>query len=108
MFVGRICDGEICHSEAVLKGRIRGLGFQGLAAGGGKEDAVQRERIGGGAGHAQMGAVDGIEGSSEERKPHEKKLLVAGYPLLVPEPRRQLFPAFTARNPNQGLATQSG
>jgi len=62
--------GEGDHGEPVGEGGCGGFGFEGLAAGGREEDAIEGKGVRGGAGQAQMAAVNGIECAAEEGYAH--------------------------------------
>ena len=66
----RVAEGEGGHLQAVGEGGGRPLGFEGLAADRGEEDAVEGEGVGCGGGQAQMAAMDGVECAAEEGYAH--------------------------------------
>ena len=47
-----------------------GVGLERLPAGGGEEDGIEREVIGGGAGDGEVAAVGWVEGAAEESDAH--------------------------------------
>ena len=71
---GILRAGEGDHGEAVGErgGPVFGFeGFEGLAAGGGEEDAVELEGVRGGGGDGEMAAVGRVEGAAEEGYAHD-------------------------------------
>ena len=67
-------QGEAGHCEAVGEGGDGGLGFEGLIADRGEEDAVEREGVCRGGGQAQVAAMDGVECAAEEGYAHSVML----------------------------------